>query len=145
MIVPDANLLLYAIDGLSPFHPTSRKWLEDLLNGTEPVGFCSPVLFAFLRLSTHPRIFKQPLSILSSMAYIETWLSRPQSRQLFAGPTHLERVKTQLLAAPSNGGNLVTDAQIAALAQEHHATIHTADRDFLLFPDIKVYFPLDNS
>ncbi len=50
------------------------------------------------------------------MAYIETWLERPQSRLLIPGTTHIHMVKNRLLAASSAGGNLVTDAQIAAIA-----------------------------
>jgi uncharacterized protein len=64
---------------------------------------------------------------------------------LIPGTTHIHMGKNRLLAASSAGGNLVTDAQIAAIAYEQKATIHTADRDFLRFPDIKVHFPLNTS
>jgi predicted nucleic acid-binding protein len=38
-----------------------------------------------------------------------------------------------LLETLGTAGNLVTDAQIAALAIEHDAILHTADSDFLRF------------
>jgi predicted nucleic acid-binding protein len=41
-------------------------------------------------------------------------------------------------------GILVTDAQIAALAISHKATIHTADRDLLRFKSVRCKFPLDD-
>jgi predicted nucleic acid-binding protein len=44
----------------------------------------------------------------------------------------------------SAGGNLVTDAQIAALALAHNAQVHTADRDFLRFPTLDCRFPLSD-
>jgi predicted nucleic acid-binding protein len=59
----DANLLLYATDEQSPRYPAARSWLDSLLSGDEPIGFALAVLLAFLRLSTNPRIFEQPLSM----------------------------------------------------------------------------------
>lgn len=44
-------------------------------------------------------------------------------------PNHVETV-CRLLASAGSGGNLVTDAQIGALALEYDATVHTADTDF---------------
>ena len=49
MIVPDANLLLYAYDSESPFHRAAARWWSALLSGAEPVGLCPVVVFAFLR------------------------------------------------------------------------------------------------
>ena len=37
----------------------------------------------------------------------------------------------------------LTDAQIAAMALSHRAVVHTADRDFLRFPQVRCHFPLD--
>jgi predicted nucleic acid-binding protein len=36
----------------------------------------------------------------------------------------------RLLQQAGSGGNLTTDAQIAAIAQRLHASVHTADTDF---------------
>lgn len=36
------------------------------------------------------------------------------------------------------GGNLVTDAHLAALALENDATVVTGDRDFQRFPGLKL-------
>ena len=60
MIIPDANLLLYAYDKESPFHKESARWWSKLLSGHEPVGLCSVVVFSFLRLTTHPKVFIHP-------------------------------------------------------------------------------------
>ena len=53
MIVPDANLLLYAYDNDSPFHDRARAWLQDCLSGRGTVGFTHPTIFAFLRIATN--------------------------------------------------------------------------------------------
>ena len=61
MKLPDANLLLYALDETSPNHDLSVRWLDGVLSGTEPVGFSWSVLLAFLRLSTRALLFANPL------------------------------------------------------------------------------------
>src|SRR6478672_4775614 len=75
--LPDVNLLLYAIDERSPKHDRARPWLEELLSGTEAVAFSWTVLLGFLRVSTHPAIFENPLGPEEALDYIETWLDRP--------------------------------------------------------------------
>jgi predicted nucleic acid-binding protein len=47
-----------------------------------------------------------------------------------------------LMEAAGTGGNLVSDAQIAALALEYGAEIHTADMDFNRFKGISWSNPL---
>jgi predicted nucleic acid-binding protein len=47
-----------------------------------------------------------------------------------------------LLDAAGTGGNLCTDAMIAALASERGGCIHSNDRDFNRFPHIAWRNPL---
>ncbi|MGH9380986.1 MAG: hypothetical protein ACRD2Z_10290 [Thermoanaerobaculia bacterium] len=46
------------------------------------------------------------------------------------------------LEAAGAGGNLTTDAQIAAIAHRHRATVQTADTDLGRFPDGRWRNPL---
>ncbi len=39
MIIPDVNLLVYAVHAESEQHLVARAWLDQLLTGDEPVGF----------------------------------------------------------------------------------------------------------
>ena len=142
MIVPDANLLLYAVDSTSPFHDVAREWWTSCLNGAVPVGLCHPVVFAFARISTNRRAFVHPLSLAQVTGVIQSWSERRIMRVLYPGPRHVHNVLELLAAAGSHGGNLVTDAQIAELAIAHRAEVHTADRDFERFPGLKCRFPL---
>jgi len=141
MIIPDANLILYAYDAESPFHPEAATWWSGLLSQSEPVGLCPVVVFAFLRLSTHGRVFEQPLSVGEAKGHIASWLERPNVRLLVAAPDHVDSV-CQLLDKAGTAGNLVTDAQIAALALEFGATVHTADTDFARFAKVSWTNPL---
>ena len=142
MIVPDANLLLYAYDRESPFHERAKSWWEGCLSGQEAVGLTYPTLFAFLRISTNARIYTHPMTLAEAAGHIRSWRERQVSQVLDPPMGHTEEVVGLLQAAGGTAGNLVTDAQIAALAQSYRAVIHTADRDFLRFPDIRCYFPL---
>lgn len=144
MIIPDANLLLYAYDGASPFHERARSWWEGCLSGREPVGLTHPTLFAFLRISTNARIYANPMTLGEAAEHLRSWLARHVSRVLDPPADHIEQVIGLLEAAGGTAGNLVTDAQIAALAQTYRAVIHTTDRDFLRFPGLDCHFPLDS-
>ena len=46
------------------------------------------------------------------------------------------------LREAGTGGNLTTDAQIAALALRLGATIHSADADYARFPNVRWFNPL---
>jgi hypothetical protein len=143
MIVPDANLLLYAYDKSSVFHERAQAWLSDCLSGREPVGFTHPTIFAFLRVATTARAFAAPLTLAEAEEHVESWLARRVSQVLQPQASYVSDVVTLLTEAGGTGGNLVTDAQIAALAQAYRAVVHTADRDFLRFADVRCLFPLD--
>ena len=62
MILPDANLLIYAVNRDAPHHRQARLWLERTLSGHESVGLAWIVVLAFLRITTHPRVFDRPLA-----------------------------------------------------------------------------------
>ena len=141
MIIPDANLILYAYDSESPFHQEAVRWWSSLLSNQTPVGLCSVVIFAFMRLSTHSRVFSNPLTMQEAKKLITSWIKRPNVRLLVPGSNHIESV-CSLLEQAGTAGNLVTDAQIAALAMEYGATIHTADTDFARFTKVEWKNPL---
>lgn len=141
MIVPDANLLLYAYDSECPFHSAAARWWAALLSAAEPVGLCPVVVFAFLRLSTHGKVFERPMTVSEASERVGSWLARPNVRLLVAGPGHVAAV-CRLLTKAGTAGNLVTDAQIAALALEYGATVHSADTDFARLTGVRWKNPL---
>ncbi len=111
--------------------------------GTEPIGMVHPVIFAFVRVGTRTRAFSNPLTLAEAYEHVQEWLARSITRLLIPGHDHFDEVCRLLEEAGSTGGDLVTDAQIAALAIAHNATVHTADRDFMRFKGLKCRFPLD--
>lgn len=141
MIVPDSNLLIYAHDSGSPFHAASRRWWEGLLNGTEIVGLCPPVALGFVRLITHHRLFERPLPVADATARVRGWLEIPVVRALETTGVDLD-ASLRLLEAAGTGGNLTTDAHIAAIALRHGGVVHSADNDFARFPGLSWKNPL---
>jgi uncharacterized protein len=136
-------LLLFAYGQTSAFHDWARDWWDECLSGREPVGLTHPALFAFLRVATNPRAYASPMTLDEAAEHVLSWLSRRVSQVLQPPSDHMTDVITLLRAAGGAAGNLVTDAQIAALAQTYRAVVHTADHDFLRFAAIRCHFPLD--
>ena len=141
MKFPDVNLLLYAYDAGSPLHDPARAWLEEELSGTETFALGWPVLVAFLRLVTSPRVFEDPLEPDEAFALVESWLILPSVTVVHPGDRHLALVR-ELLEPLGMAGNLVADAHLAALAIEHGATLCSADPDFGRFPRLRLLNPL---
>lgn len=141
MKIVDANLLLYAVNEDAPQHLQARKWLASVLAGTETVGLPWSVLLAFLRLSTRPVVFERPLEPVEAMGLIEEWLRRPCAIVVHPSEHHL-RVLRDLLVPLGTGGNLTSDAHLAALAIEHGAELCSCDSDFARFAGLRWLNPL---
>ncbi|MBI3688233.1 MAG: type II toxin-antitoxin system VapC family toxin [Actinobacteria bacterium] len=141
MIVPDVNLLLYAVDSGSPHHETAATWWRSALKGREPIGLPWVTALAFLRLTTNPRIFVRPLGAVQAADVVEGWFGRRHVVPIEPTQRHLALLRG-LLDAVGTAGNLVTDAHLAALAIEHGATLCSADADFGRFPGLRWRNPL---
>ena len=136
MIVIDVNILIYAVNEDAPLHGKAKAWIEDTLSGTEIVGFPWTVILAFLRLTTRQGLFRAPLPVDMAFAVIEDWLGQPPSTLLEPGPRHF-RLLRDLLESAGTGGNLTSDAHLAALALEGGACLSTTDGDFARFPRLR--------
>lgn len=141
MILTDVNLLLYAYDSTSPTHPRAKEWLEDRLSGVEAFGLAWAVLLAFVRLTTSRRVFASPLTIDESLDLVDAWLAAPSATVVQPGSRHAVLLR-QLLEPVGAGGNLTSDAHLAALALEHDAELCSADADFSRFPGLRWSNPL---
>ncbi len=138
MIIPDLNILLYALDSSSARNKEAVQWLENAVNsGAEEIGIPWVVHLGFLRLTTNPKVFPRPLSIEAAAEWLDALEKHSAVRMLNPGPAH-PGILRHLLLMLGTGGNLVTDAHIAALALEQNATVATGDRDFQRFPGLKL-------
>jgi len=141
LILIDANILLYAEDRLSPLHRQAQSWWDAQLSGTDPVCLCWMVISAFIRIGTNPRVFTNPLSIDNAVKRVTSWLNQPCLRIIQPTQRHWE-VFQQMLTSTQVGGNLVSDAHLAALAIEHDCELQSTDSDFEHFPRLKWKNPL---
>jgi uncharacterized protein len=132
----DANLLLYAVNEDAPLHGAAVTWLDPALAGREAVGFGWAVVLAFVRLSTHPGLFPNPLTPEQAFDVVESWLAQPASIVVDPTARHLG-VLRGLLTQLGTAANLVSDAHLAALAVEHGAEIVSFDADFARFPGVR--------
>src|SRR5262245_60737896 len=98
------------------------------MSGSQPVGIGAPALFGFVRLVSNPRVLDRPLPVEDALGHVEEWLARPHVHFTQPGPRHLEIV-FRLLRQAGAAANLTTDAQLAALAIEHSAELHSNDGD----------------
>ncbi|HUX66220.1 MAG TPA: TA system VapC family ribonuclease toxin [Terriglobales bacterium] len=141
MIVPDANLLLYAYCAPSPWHPASRAWWESALSGHEPVGLPWAVIQAFLRIGTNPRAFQPAFDAATGVEIVSGWLQRRRVLPLHPGERHWQ-VLSDLIVTCQIRGPLLADAHLAALAIENGALLCSADRGFSRFPGLRWHNPL---
>ena len=141
MIVPDINLLVYTLNRDSPQCLRACEWWRTLLNGDEPVGLTWVTVMGVVRVSTNPRIFRSPLALLDVIANVDEWFAQPVVSTLEPGARHWSIMRT-LLAEAGRGGNLTTDAHLAALCIERGATLHSADGDFARFRGLRYENPL---
>lgn len=131
----DANILLYACDTASPFHPRADAWLTDALNGTRRVGLPWLSLSAFLRIATNPRAATNPLTPSEAWEHVDGWLDAPASWIPEPGRGHRD-ILHELVTRLDLRGGLISDAVLAAICVEHGLEIVSADSDFARFTEV---------
>jgi toxin-antitoxin system PIN domain toxin len=141
MILVDANILIYAVNADAPLHRKAKLWLESILAGPDTMGLSWTVLLAFLRLTTRPGVFEKPLPSQTAFDIVDTWMTRPGVVTVEPTAQHL-RVLRDLLTPLGTGGNLTSDAHLAALAIEHGAELCSSDSDFARFTRLRWRNPL---
>jgi hypothetical protein len=82
-----------------------------------------------------------PMPVEVATGHVREWLARSITDFLVIQESDVVQA-VQWLEAARSGANLTTDAQIAALASRHRATVHTADTDFGRFPGVRWLNPL---
>ena len=142
MIIPDANLLVYAYNSADRNHRKAAAWWEEQLNGSQPVGLSWVAISAFIRITTHPKVFTTPMRVEEALAGVRSWLAQPNVIILQPGKRFSEHF-LGLLEQLGTAGNLTTDAYLAALAIEHQAELQSRDTDFARFPGLRWRNPLE--
>ncbi len=141
MILPDINLLVYAYNADAPCHLKAKAWWERILSEYEDVAMPWIVSHGFIRLMTHPRVLDRPLRVETAILHVRKWLDWPSVQIIEPGRRHLD-ILASILKEVGSGGNLTTDAVLAALAIEYRCELHSNDADFARFSGLRWINPL---
>ena len=142
MLVVDTNVLVYAADANSPFHAPCLSWLDRQRARPDAWYTTWPILYEFLRVTTHPRVMRRPWSVSGAWDFVAALLASPGLAVLVATQRHADVAAEVIAELPHLAGNLMHDAHTAILMREHGiARICTRDSDFSRFPFVEVIDP----
>ena len=140
MIILDANILLYTWNEDSRHHGIIKEWLDESFRTHPTIGLPLVSQWAFLRISTNPRLFTAPLTVGQACGVLKT-LKHSGAIEVEAGKQHLE-IFERLATSSQLVGSKLTDAVLAAIAIEHGASLASTDLDFGRFHGLKWINPL---
>ena len=131
-MTPDVNVLVAAYRPDHPHHVPARAWLNDAVakatSGRASLTLLGTVVTGFIRITTHPRIFRETDPLQDLTDFVDALLTCPGVHFQTQGATWPEL--RQVFLAHQAEGNLVTDAWIAATVLQSGETLCTFDRDF---------------
>lgn len=138
----DTNVLLYASDESSQHHASAADFLRRCVEGSELFCLGWPTILAYLRIATHPAIFRRPMRHDEAVGNIQALLDLPHVRALPESDAFWSHYLELADETPVRG-NLVPDVHLAAILRSHGIkTLYTRDRDFLKFGFLDVRDPI---
>jgi toxin-antitoxin system PIN domain toxin len=143
VLLVDTNVLVYAANIDSQFHEPCRDWLARQRTRPDAWYTTWPVLYEFLRVTTHPRVMRRPWTAAAAWQFVTALLASPGLGVLVHTQRHAEVAGNVMSELPHLAGNLLHDAHTAILMREHGVRrICTRDADFTRFPFLEVIDPL---
>jgi len=143
MLVVDTNVLIYAANRDSPFHPACNKWLE--LQRAKAGAWYStwPIVYEFMRVTTHPGVMHAPWTAAQAWSFIKAIFAAPGFSLLAPGSRQAEVLDELLAEMPELAGNIMHDAHTVSLMREHGVRqIVTRDTSFHRFKNVDVVDPV---
>lgn len=141
--VVDTNILLYAANSEADEHEAAVRFITDAARSPDQWYLTEGILYEFLRVSTHPRVFERPLSWRQAVGFLASFVDSDRFRIIGAGSTHWPLLEEVLADLTHPAGNLFFDIRTAVLMREHGIRrIYTTDTDFLQFAGIDAINPL---
>jgi len=146
VIVLDTNVLVFAVHDGVPEQKSCRALVTRMRDGPLPWFTTWGILYEFLRVTTHPRVFRKPWSIQEAWSLVASLLASPSLTVLVETAHHAEVAAAVFDEVPPVRGNVLHDAHTAILMREHGIRrIYTRDMDFHRFPFLEVIDPLQAS
>jgi uncharacterized protein len=143
VLAVDTNILVHAADAYSPFHEPCRAWLKRQRQRSDAWFTTWPILYEFLRVTTHPRALRRPWKAAAAWDFVIELLESPGLQMLVQTQRHADVAADVIAELPHLAGNILHDAHTAILMREHGIKqICTRDADFHRFPFLQVVDPL---
>lgn len=139
----DTNILAYAVNRDCEEHRAAAEAVGAWLSGVVPWALTWGVVYEFLLVVTHPRIFPRPLTADRALHFLDPILSSDLVSVL--GPTsrHEDLMRSTIRETGRPAGNLFHDLHTVVIMREHGVSeIMTADTDFRKFPFLRVTDPV---
>jgi uncharacterized protein len=139
----DTNILIDAANRDCAEHGAAAAALESWLSGSVPWTITWEIVYEFLRIASHPRVFSRPLTADEALAFLQPVLSSELVTVLVPSPRHEALLRDTVREFGKPAGNMFHDVHIAVLMREHGVTeIMTADTDFRKFAFLSVTNPV---
>ncbi len=143
MLAVDTNVFVYAADIRSPFHDACRSWLERQRELPDAWFSSWPILYEFLRVTTHPRVMPNPMSLATAWQFVAGLLEAPGFDVLLPTSRHAAVASELIEEMPRLAGNILHDVHTAVLLREHGVSrICTRDTDFHRFGFLEIVDPM---
>ena len=139
MFLVDANILLHAVNSDSSYHEAARKNLESFINGSEQWYLTWGIIYEYLRVATHPRVFRKPLALDEAHGFLAPALEAENCSILSETEEHQNVLEQSMKETHRLSGNVLHDLHIAVIMREHGIEeVITRDRDFKAFPWVRI-------
>ncbi len=141
MIAIDTNILVHAFRLDSDNHKKADAAIQGLADQSVSWTIPWPCVHEFISVVTNPKIFRVPSTLAEALNQVRAWKSACESGFLHEAEDHLLQLEN--LPKDKIRGGIIHDARIACICLSHSVSeFWTADRDFLLFPKLKIRNPL---
>lgn len=77
MIVVDTSVLVFATRSDQPEYFPCRRFLSDLLDGGSIWFMTWPIVYEFLRITTHRKVFARPFTLVESWKFVRVLIDDP--------------------------------------------------------------------
>lgn len=130
-MIPDVNVLVAMARPDHVHHRAAREFVANTLgpsSRTRALRLVPVVVSGFLRIATHPRIFRQPTELQEALHFIDALLAKPGVEMVPTGSEWPEL--RDLCRRHALVGNRVPDAWIASIVLRSGDRLITFDRGF---------------
>jgi len=139
----DTNIFMYAHFEDFDQHKKAKSALSAYLASDQPCFISWQIYYEYIRLATHPKVLKKPLSLEAASKDMDFYLNAGFIHCLSESASHNLYLKKVTKGISGCRGNFIHDCHFAALLNEQAIKkILTCDTDFKKFDFLEVINPI---